>query len=348
MRLVIDVAEPILQRVQELVKEGRFSDMNVFVATAIENQLSLESSPMAGSGLTALPQSHTSRSGSGPVKPDDPLLRALNGGAPGPTAPVSPTASLSTGEAGWIWGLLNRLLPLKVAARTAANMTRERSVSLNELRRDSSRAAARLGAWLAYIDKANSLSREDRLATAFPIRHPTDKSTARFADHFAGRLTSGGQLRGGLFELGLAGVVGQSSNDPEIALTQPGWLFARIPNPVLDQEAKERGLSQAEADVYLANAIHHVPREKDCLLTIVGALAAESRLAKELDEVIRKHFDGRVGEAEATTLRAGALGRLFDLGLLSQARTPQGARWDLSDRGREVSAQLEAKQEMKV
>src|SRR5207253_10719967 len=125
-----------------------------------------------------------------------------------------------------------------------------------------SRAAVRLGAWLATIDTDAGLAREERLATAFPVRNPADKSVARYADHFVGRLTSTGELRGGLFELGLAGVMRDGSGDPLIALTDVGWEFARLPNPVLEEAVKTRGLSRAEADAYVANAIHNVPRER--------------------------------------------------------------------------------------
>lgn len=337
VRIVVDVPEQTVRRVQALIEAGRFQDMNVFVAAAVENQIVLESEPLGSSGLAHDRAARTRRA---PGIPDIQFLRAADLPPSGATATSSPAAGLTVVEAGWIWGLVNRLLPLKVAVRVLAGLTEQGPEELKDLRKTSSAAAVDLGAWLAAVDRESGHRREERLSTAFPLRNPADKSVSRFADHFVGRITSTGEIRGALFELGLAGVTSERSPSPAVALTEAGWQFARISNPVLDEGSNARGLSKEESTVYVRNAVTHIPRERDCLRTVLSALRSGPRNTKALDKDIQRHLAPKVGGAEATTLRAGALGRFDDLGLAHEERTPEGGLWTLSERGREVLAEL--------
>jgi len=79
-----------------------------------------------------------------------------------------------------------------------------------------------------------------------------------------------------------------------------------------------------------------VPRERDCLRVLIEALRGKPRSSEQLDASVRGRFGSALGEAEATTLRAGAVGRFVDLGLVKQNRGPDGTVWGLSEVGESV------------
>ncbi len=336
MKVVLDVPEQALKKVQELVRSGRFSSVGVFLGAAIENQLALEDGPSRAIRVDFPSDAPRLREAisRGEARGSVPLLPVITPSENRPTASIPRSATLSVDETGWIWGLLNRLLPLKVAARVAAAASNDAPVSLSDLRKKASGAAVAIGRHLAVLDGDLGNGREERLSTGFPVRNP-DKSVARFADHFVGRVATSGEVRGGLFDLGLAGSVVGASDQDRVTLTKSGWEFALLPNPVLDGGEAKRGLSKDEASVYVTNAIRSVPREQDCLRTVLATVCSAPTTGPRLDSVIRAHFGNRIGPAEATTLRAGAVGRFLDLGLLTQRRGPGGAVFEASTFGRE-------------
>ncbi len=337
MRLVVDIPEGTLRRVRSLIEAGQFSDLSVFMLAAIENQLALEATSLDSPDADAfrLAVSTVTRAVSPPSQAVE-LLGIRGSTAASVVAPPSRTSSATADEAGWIWGLLNRLLPLKTAARVMANLTYHEPVSLSQARKKASAIASRLGARLLEVDRAESRSRESKLSIGFPVRKPADKSLGRYADHFVGRLRTSGEVSGGLFDLGFAGVMSNTTSDPAVGLTDQGWAFASLPNPVVDEGASRRGLSSAESEAYLQHVIASVPRERDCLRVLVKAMLDEAKTGDQLDVAVRSRFGTTLGQAEATTLRAGAIGRLVDLGVVDQTRAPSGTQWGLAEAGRSL------------
>src|SRR6266571_4955389 len=217
MRMVIDVPENTLRRVRALIEAGHFSDLSVFLLAAIENQVVLEESSPGSSNLnSAVDESDhgvASRANGLQGQGID-LFIAPGTATRSVIAPPSRLSSATADQVGWIWGLLNRLLPLKAAARVLANLTSAGPVSLSDARKQAGSAASRLGARLLERDRLENRAREEKLAIGFPVRRPADKSLGRYVDHFVGRLRVSGEVTGGLFDLGFAGVLSDGGSDP--------------------------------------------------------------------------------------------------------------------------------------
>jgi hypothetical protein len=172
------------------------------------------------------------------------------------------------------------------------------------------------------------LVREESLSTAFPsAATDINKSRLRFSNQFVGALNKRGQLRG--FPIDLKLVNYRNPKDPKLLLTDAGWAFAGLTNPILDRPTDTgEKLSEEERAFLIQHIRDNVPVEDFAIRAVLAALQAGARNPDDLDSALGQHIPERSEEpfsaAFLSTQRAGAISRMTDLGLVVRER--QGLR----------------------
>jgi hypothetical protein len=140
----------------------------------------------------------------------------------------------------WIFGQYNKLLPAKATCRALAHLLEEKSdgVPIEETASKISEEAFALGNFLTNLDKKYGISRDDALSTAFPSpNRESEKSRLRYANQFVANASKQGRVSSVLMDLKLINHTG--GKFPRLKLTEAGWRFATLWNPVFDVEDSE-------------------------------------------------------------------------------------------------------------
>jgi len=331
MKLVVDINPSLFERLQLAIDRNNYRSMGDFAILALENQLSLD-------GGAAATSDERPRNTPQITRPDSQNLNVDDGGDLKLFAPTS-AATLSVGNDGWIWGIVNRVLPVKFAVRELHSATGPLPLALAQQRIAES---ATNFAQQIVANTSNERDRHSTLVTGFPVREPLYPAQQRFANHYVGRVERSGQTRGALFELGLAGI-DYEDGQPRVGLTELGFNFAQLPNPTLDSARFDKALSPDEITYYVDNVVPTIPRELDCFVTLLGVLADGPKSVEDLDGVVTDHLSSRFSAAAVQTQKAGGLGRLRDLGLLDRKKDGLTAQFEITNDGLLALRRLTAK-----
>jgi hypothetical protein len=244
----------------------------------------------------------------------------------------------------WIFGQYNRLLPVKASCRALAHLLdgKPNGVSLDEATSRISEEALNLGRFLAHHDKENGTKRDEALSTAFPSPdREIEKSRLRYANQFVASISKQGKVSGLLMDLKLINHIG--TKNPRLKLTEPGWGFARLRNPVFDGDTP--GTTQkftAEERSFLLNHISSsVPAEDFAYRTIIEAVDGGAQTPDELDAVLREHVSQDAGRSLTKSFlasqRSGAVSRMADLELITRERTGVKVFYVVTDLGKQYT-----------
>ena len=360
MIICVKLESIIKDQLDRLVAIGGYRDYSEAVGVAISNQLLLHASDNEAQapavirrGLTkAAGQSSNAKNTANAVPS---LFSAVHEDSTGVKIAQSNVASTVAAKTispdQWIWGQHNKLLPVKAVCRALAHLlTRDlNSYEGIPLARASSEIAAeavKLGDYLREWDHELGLHRDDALAFAFPRRGADneDKSRLRFATQFVASVGSDAVLSGLPADLKLIGVDG--SRGARILLTEEGWTFARMENPILDAMPTRpvRKFSDEESCFLLSHVMQAIPYEASALKTVVELIDSGANTPESLDRALADYLPTRDGRpftaAFLTTQRAGVISRLNDLGMIQRVREGIKVAYALTERGLKYFPQL--------
>jgi len=330
--ILADVPEYVVERARKFIGKGRYKDLSSFVTVSMENQLALEERESAEQVLTLPgeqePVGRPSERGL-PLAAD---LSIAQGERPTLAYPTRPGDTLAEQ---WPWGQINKILPIKFTVRLLANEISEVEplVPLDVFRMEAARKARVFGRSLAKNDAKYKRRWGERLSAGFPVGKDEESSLNRYASHFVGyERKRDGALFGALFELkfGNAEVVGRTLS---VGLTDAGLEFARIHNPMFDNSDLSSSLSEEEIALYLEHIRARVPGEVYAFELILGLIAEGVNGREELNEQIQKRVPLDWTDAVVNTQRAGAMARMFQLGLLRREREGARVKYDLTEKG---------------
>lgn len=326
MRYAFELDPKKWELIQELLREGRYETVAQFVAVAIENQFQLEAIAVEQGAMSLAGQS-TNR-----TNPDLPPKLS----SPGETPALVQAKEGTNDEI--VWGLYNRIFPVKITLRVLAQLLvseRSKTIELRMLRDEAALQARRLGKELALKDRSRAHGRSGKLATGLPFRRG-DKSLDRFKNMFVGTVSNKGKSDG--FPALLKFVVLQKLDGHAVAsLTPAGYKFSSLENPILDElpEASRVALSTAESDFYTAHILDVLPREWDICCRILEGIPDGNDSPDSVDGIIRGSVPGLNPSLIAAT-RAGIISRLDELGLVQRRQDGLRVSYSLTKRG-EVS-----------
>lgn len=260
-----------------------------------------------------------------------------------PTIAPSSIASTDTEKLyqiqNWIFGQFNRFLPLKATCRGIANITQAEAPSgatLSAILSSIPSKATDLGNYLTICDNTQSLKRDDYISIAFPSYGPNkEKSELRFANQFVASVDKTGNLSGMPFEFGFINWIGESGS--EIALTEQGWSFSQLLNPVLDGNQKSPGqkFSKIELEFLIQHIISNIPPERLAYRSIIQGINKGHDTPVELGNFLEKDLSPNQREnysdAFLSTQRSGVISRMIDLELINRVRKGKYVQYTITD-----------------
>jgi hypothetical protein len=344
--VAINIDPELYDRIATRISQGGYLDLPQFFDVAARNQLALEET---SAPLTSEPQSGRPAPDAG-VAERESTLPAGSGNAAlhhhGAGHPPAKWRALVTRAElpddrfalpnvdseldHLLWGQTNRLLPIAVGVRVLANLLRDSDdVPLATWHEKATGVASALRADLRAWDEHASRPHGTRWATAFPERK--ESSAQRYVNQFLGAPARNGGSDGGAVFLGLAAITG-SGDKARATLTTSGAHWASLTNPIFDADIgvePERTFSEEEARFFLEHLREFRSGEYRFLNT-VATLVAEGLSREDLNEAIARAYPELA--SVASTMRAGAIGRLGDLGLLERTRHGLHVDYRLSPR----------------
>jgi hypothetical protein len=340
MKVVIDISSSLYERAQKALVTHKYASLGQLASLALENQLLLEAEEMESdrSNGDKVPLEERRKQSAGEPDVDrrkgfsELALGAIPEGTPIPTLDTAATARRDVVESGWLWGIVNRILPIKIAARSLLIGGEIKSGMLQQTAGLAAQRAQAAAKWLSQAYGELPPPREDSMLTGLPMREPLYRARQRFADNYFGRLDKSGNAWGALFELGLAGTDARGRTI-FAALTPEGVAFAALPNPVIDLGDLGAALSATEIETYLDQIAMKIPRERHCFQVLLAALADRDRSVEDLSEVAVRHLPRSLSPAAVQTMKAGALGRLQDLRFVTRMKAGRSARFAITEAG---------------
>ena len=238
----------------------------------------------------------------------------------------------------WVFGQYNRLLPAKASCRALARLLtkNKKGISLDEATPQIAQKAAILGDFLKLHDEQNMIGRDDLLSAAFPTCD-SDKSLQRFENQFIGSVNREGQISGLLVDFKLINRTG--TKKVRLHLTEPGWQFAILPNPVLDgfQDNPLQKFSNKERNFLIDHIVQNLPAEDFAYRAIMSAIVHEANTPDTMDKFLQKKIsidtNRDISASFLSTQRSGAVSRMTDLGLVRRVRDGVRVLYEITDSG---------------
>jgi hypothetical protein len=277
---------------------GNYIDLSDFVATALKNQLTLETS---GDPVSRLPQAHLASAVLALERrqEDAPLLQR-------PTALLEQLAEpVRVGTPFFV--LTNRLAPMAFAARVLANLATDGWPSLDRFLDSTAVMARTLGLRLREQDVRDGRRGLLRRYVGWPVGDEVGKTLERFKWSFL-LWPESADGQGPLAECGIASVL-----NGKAALTELGRRLADSPSALLG-EAHGWTLSVDQQEVLRAG-LAAMPGERPEIAFFLGAVKEARGEQPRLDALIRTRHPEWTSN-RATAHRAAMLGRLRDIGVL--------------------------------
>ena len=322
MRFIIDVPAEIFKKMRKLIVEGRYSGFEDFIIAALHNQINLEEIEEYGEFSDFLQRrSKLLESPSSPPQVS-PIRENLTILYPGGYDDVKTTDMLPSDALhdGLLWGQYNRIFPVKLALRALANSLKGKGsyIPLEQFQEIAADLARQIGMKLRDVDKEKSRGRGGKLATGLPVGENPFKSKARFKNQFVGYIDRARHLVGSPAALKFVSLIDDGIS--KIGITGPGLNFAKLRNPLLDQDIKsDRTLSDEEIECYLHHVFAHVSGEAKGMLLVLRSVEKGDNRPDKITEVLSRPNNSWT-KAQADTVRSGLISRMYELGLISRKR----------------------------
>lgn len=332
MRYMLDLPSGLVERIYANVGERDDFTLRSFILMAIENQLEMEAKkPPAGEGTPARAEEDA-----------DPRVSSEVAELVGEPPALEPCGEMIGQEqrsdtmdaegTPWLWGQVNRVLPIKFSLRVLANADEGSGLALEEAQTLVASAGRTYGFYLRNLDDLADRGRTDRLSVGFPTADSEEDAMSRFRSHYLGHRRKDGRVAGASFTLGLVGAC--SGN--RIGLTDAGATFARLENPVLDTGRNGHPtLSDQEVDVYLRHCLERVPGEAKAFATILSGVVEGRQSTDGLNSLIGSTVGRDWTDTMVSTQRSGTMGRMIELGLIERERQGRRVKFTATERGRE-------------
>jgi hypothetical protein len=234
-------------------------------------------------------------------------------------------------------GQYNRLFPLKIVMRVAANLlmnaekytvegedgpeTAQNPLFLEDLRLECANVARYAKARMAWLDSNNGTEFGTWFSVA--LTDGTKKQNERFMSQFVGSVRNSGQ--GLPFELGFL-----ENDDGIVKITKSGVEFTLEENPIIDSEEdwNEKATLSKREKLLLVRAIdRNAAGEGKLIRSIIGWIKEGINTPKQIEKEIIEAYD--LNSTEASLARTGALARMQELGIVLRNKSGRNVMYEL-------------------
>jgi len=338
MILLIKLDKATYERINVLVKEGKYPSMESFLELAIRNQFLLEGEEKLGVVQTSGTQSI--------ARVSETLLSIPSRQ---PKSIGDPTLDERVKKTP-LWGQINRLSPLKIVLRVLANCLVSSEESTADLKRFSAEAAEKATEFRLFAKKKDKTSRTrgEYLHVGFPKKDPF--SQQRFLNYYVGKAPLQKWTDSVLVGLSLANIKEAEDGSRVIGLTESGSKFVMLNSPLIDEFFLRGGqikapLSKEEVSFLLDHIRSYRSGEFDFLVYALGSVKNGADTPTKLKGVIMSFLKGReiemqLSEKVGNTMQVGVIGRLVEMGLLEIKKDAQKSKYLLTERVEELVGKL--------
>lgn len=341
MRYLIDLSTTHNEKIQELIKLGKYPSIAAFIYAAIENQIYLESSPK--SVLESYPphdKNKDYRTVDNAADISSFLSRDIGDieilRPPQDNIIIFPSQRKGSDANTWIWGQVNKIFPLKIALRVLSNMIKHNkkpTIDIDNYKEKAAEIAREIGLKLLTYEKETGRKRTEKISSGLPIGEPKFKSESRYKNHFLVSVRKDGLLDGALAKFKFINVQKEAKKEG-IGITESGLRFALIENPILDDKEYSHGLSDKEREFYLNHIAKEIPGEYKAMKWILSTIDKGVNRREGLNEALSQKYIEWTS-AIVNTQRAGLMARMFELGLLDREKSGVEVTYKISKRGKE-------------
>lgn len=344
MIIKIDIKGDLLDLIEKMIDDGKFSDIHQFIDIAIKNQIheeTNENKDFSDLQIQSINYSTTAML----EKSRQKLLHLLS------DIPLEESELVCTPR-DLIWSFYNRFFPIKVVTRAlASSILTKKWILLSDFHEEGSKFAEFCSDKLKEFEEDQKLPRNKKLSTGLPmpkaeVRGLTgnkyDKkntkyiaSKMRFQDQFIGRFVKKDHVfYGACYEMGLMGV--KIENDKVyVSLTDLGRDFALLENPILDNDELNCVFYDDEINFIKQKLIPRFKLEKMIIDKILKELKEKPLKSEDVEEIfeneILTYFDDKSQTEKLldtiSSSRVATMGRLSELRLVD---------WTIDSNGKSV------------
>jgi len=349
MRYIIDISQSQAKQIEALIEAQCYESVNQFVSVAIENQLHIEktdiSKPEAETGAKRKPFIKRKFHDTGgfleeeieiflPVPDEIPVFIT-----PPTFSDLASCQNNIMEEKCWMWGQINRIFPVKLALRFLLNkIASGQWIELEKFKEEAAKIALTFGKEIKYYEEGQNKKRDDKISAGLPKSSEDQfKSLTRYKAHFIGSLRKDGKLDGAMPFLRLANFMKDEKGKALIGITEAGYEFARLENPVIDSKNYDDSLGQIEIDFYLDHIYKNVKGEFNAIKWLLNKIAKGISDRTALNVEIEKEFGEiwKTSDAVINTQRAGLMSRMSELGLIDKEKEGIQVRYSISEKGKD-------------
>lgn len=342
MKFLIDISQRQAQKIQKFLDDGLYLNMSQFMITAIENQFSLEESPLSSEEENSINTPKAHHSNSNPLHMTTVLEAYRISDMQNFYAAIMPprfdqivlsSQGLQEKDA-WVWGQINKIFPVKVGLRILQkSLDKKQSVELNEFLETAASEAAQIGNIIREYERKNSKERNEKISAALP--QPDEKSQARYKFQFLAYQRKDGLLDGAMAILRFCNLE-KKNGKTFIGLTEWGANFSNQINPVLDNGDLDSALSKEEINFYLNHIDKNVVSESIALKWLLDKINNGFTDRGQINKQLEKDY-GKIWidatDAVINTQRSGLTARAFELGLLEKHKNGIYVTYSISESG---------------
>jgi hypothetical protein len=330
MRYLVDLSISEVQKIKLLIDSGKYEDVQNFILTAVENQLYLEKQPIEH----LPPEPHMSQH----FKEDSSSSQNLLSTGPleiemsDIVLAQEPNPEMLSSDI--LWALYNRILPMKITLRVLLSILKAKPsgdgyVDLATVADAAVEAAKKLNFALSRIDKKSHRMPGEKLSAGLP--GAGDRSSERFKFYFVGTINSRGRIEGGPATLRFVNIKRDNVGQPKIGITESGFRFAVMENPVLDKSEYSCPFSDEEGAFYFQHISEKLPMEYKLAVNILKAIKEGNAKPNELTRVVLE-AKSELSNKEAEAIRSSAVSRLSEFGLLARTRKGLNVTYSLCEK----------------
>ena len=355
MLIKFDIDSDLYKQIENLIKDGKYSDVIQFIKVATNNQLQEEKA--GNNPIKLIDESGKSFSENigdimkgTIIEEQERLKKSLS-------EFVINESEIEKKDVDFIWSFYNRLFPVKIAIFQLANLVtpNEPWVDLDEWKET---AVSMAQDWCRVL-KENEIAEEIRMNEKLTIGLPThpmelDKvkgkrmkaklerkiasSKSRFMEQFVGRYNKKNDtFEGACFGMGLISVkiTGTSSL---VSLTDLGKEFALLENPIIHNRKMLHAFSNEEIKLIYKEIIPQFKAEQQIIKDVINELKNKSLTSDEIQKIFEGYkkfifeyystepekLDAKKREEKITQSRVATMGRLSELKIVN---------WEIKERG---------------
>lgn len=344
MRYIVDIKEINVNSIKKFIDNGRYKNIVDFINVAIENQIYIESAEIKdiNGSITnyKAPAENNSTLNNSLSMTDIRYNNISTVNMPSINQTILGLNDKHMKDV-WLWGQINRILPLKIALRNLVMLlTEDNWIELEYYRESATQFALDIGEKIQRYEESINKIRDDKISTGLPDKE-NYKSSDRYKFHFLAFLRNDELIDGALGVMRFVNLK-KEEKKVQIGITKQGLRFAQLNNPVLDNNNYDNSLSKEEIDFLLRHIQKYVKNEWNAIYWLLNKIGTKGTKREILNKEIEKEFKEKwnCSLAVINTQRAGLMARMSELGLIEKVKKGIYVTYYINKLGYEISKKI--------